>query len=167
MSQIFPKPQMPLDQKCLLLYLFNKVIENDLITDSSGYKELWAEKWRMQVDTFLRGKMKSIENLNVLKNPNGTFTDIIDNLDLLVLYNEIVKQKSNVVKSWELDLYRQCEVFSPYDWLDLLLKEKRREKKWHGKLYKKLQTLCPKLTLDQSIKEKTLKEITQILHIKP
>lgn len=126
---------MPLDQKCLLLYLFNKVIENDLINDSSGYKGLWAGKWRIQVDTFLWAKMKSVENLNVLKNLNDTFTNIIDNLDLLVLYNEIAKQKSNVVKSWELDLYRQCEVFSPYDWLDLLLK-KRREKSGMGSYIK-------------------------------
>ena len=79
--------------------------------------------------------MKSVENLNVLKNLNDTFTNIIDNLDLLVLYNEIAKQKSNVVKSWELDLYRQCEVFSPYDWLDLLLK-KRREKSGMGSYIK-------------------------------
>lgn len=167
MSQIFPKPQMSLDQKCLLFYLFNKIIESDLITDSSGYKELWAEKWRIQVNAFLRTKRKNIESLNVLKNSDDAFTDIIDNLDSQALYDEIASQRPNLIKSWELALYGQCEAFSPYDWSDLLLKEKRREKRWHEKLYKKLQTLCPELTLDQGIKNKTLKEIAQILHIKP
>lgn len=111
MGQTFPEPQMPLDQKCLLLYLFNKIIESDLITDSSGYKELWAEKWRMQVNTFLRKKRKNIEFFYVLKNPDDAFTDIIDNLDSQALYDEIASQRPNLIKSWGLVLYGQCKVF--------------------------------------------------------
>ena len=167
MGQIFPRPQMPLEQKCLLLYWFNKIIENDLATDSSGCKELWFEKWRMQVNAFLISKKEKIEQFNVLRNPDDAFADIVENLDPQVLFDVIVKQKSNLTKSWELDLFGQCVAFDPYDWFDLLLKEKRRERKWHEKLYKKLQTLCPKLTLNQGLKDNTLKEIAKILHVEP
>ena len=128
MGQIFPKPQMPLEQKCLLFYWFNKIIENDLVTDSSGCKELWFEKWRMQVDAFLKSKKEKIGQLNALRDPDDRSADIVGNLNPQVLYDVIAKQKSNLTKSWGLDLYGQCKAFAPYDWFDLLLKEKRREK---------------------------------------
>ena len=158
---------MPLDQKCLLYYWFNKIIENDLVTDSKGWKEIWFGIWRVQVNAFLRFKKEKIKQLNILTNSNDVSADIVGNLNPQVIYGVIRKQKSNLTKSWELDLFGQCVAFDPYDWFDLLLKEKRREKKCQENLYKKLQVLCPKLTLDQSIKDNTLKEIAKILHVNP
>ena len=128
MNKIFPKSQIPLEQKCLLFYWFNKIIENDLVTDSTGWKEIWYGIWRVQVNAFLRSKKGKIEQLNILRDPNDVSADIVGNLNPQVLYDVIAKQKSNLTKSWGLDLYGQCKAFAPYDWFDLLLKEKRREK---------------------------------------
>ena len=158
MSQIFPKPQMSLEQKCLLLYLFNEIIENDVIADRNDWKELWSEKWKLQINAFLRAKRRDIETLGALRDPNDKSTDIVNNLDLGALYNKMDKQAVS-------DLYTQCLNFEPYNWFDLLSNENRREKEWHKKLYKKIKSLCPKLTLEQGIRGEFLKVIADYLHV--
>ena len=61
MGQVFPNPQIPLDQKCLLFYFFKEIIGEDIRQLHDDYKKLWLEKWKIQVASFL------IEKENPLK----------------------------------------------------------------------------------------------------
>ena len=58
MKPIFPNPKMPLNQKCLLLCFFQKIIKEDIKNSQSQndaeWKELWFEKWENQVRHFQR-----------------------------------------------------------------------------------------------------------------
>lgn len=168
MKPIFPRPQMPLNQKCLLLCCFQKIIREDIKNSKSQndteWKELWFEKWENQVETYLKPKRDTITKLHVLKDPNEKIMDILDNLDIQLLYNNIQKEISNCGKAWEIKLYRQCCDFDPYDWDDLLQKEKRGEKEWYKELYKHIKRLCPNLRLDFQIQQKTLSCIYNFLY---
>lgn len=55
-----------------------------------------------------------------MKDPDNKTIDIWDNLDIQLLYNNIRNEKSNLRKSWEIELYGQCDKFTPFDWDDLL-----------------------------------------------
>lgn len=101
-----------------------------------------------------------------MKDPDNKTIDIWDNLDIQLLYNNIRNEKSNLRKSWEIELYGQCDKFTPFDWDDLLQKEKRREKGWHKKLYDNwIKPLCPNLQLDITNKKKTLGWIATYLNV--
>lgn len=170
MKPIFPNPKMPLNQKCLLLCFFQKIIKEDIKNSQSQndaeWKELWFGKWENQVRHFLEKKKNSIVNLQVMKDPDNKTIDIWDNLDIQLLYNNIRNEKSNLRKSWEIELYGQCDKFTPFDWDDLLQKEKRREKGWHKKLYDNwIKPLCPNLQLDITNKKKTLGWIATYLNV--
>lgn len=75
MKPIFPRPQMPLNQKCLLFYFFQKIMKEDIENSKSQcntdweWKDLWFEKWKIQTEDFLKSKKGAIDNLLVLKNP--------------------------------------------------------------------------------------------------
>ena len=171
MKPIFPRPQMPLNPKCLLFYFFQKIMKEDIENSKSQcntdweWKDLWFEKWKIQTEDFLKSKKGAIDNLLVLKNPNDKLSMIVDNLDFQLLYDGINNEQSNLNKSWGLDLYSQCEKFAPFDWFTLLQKEKRREKKWHEKLYKWIQSVTPNLHLDSNSQKESLIEIAKCLNL--
>lgn len=165
MGQVFPNPQMPLKQKCLLFNFFKEIIEEDIKHLHDDYKELWLEKWKMQVESVLNRKRKSIGSMQVLKNPNDRLANIVDNLDMSLLYESIKSQEHNAIANWELILFGQCIDFEPYKWEDLLQKERRRENKWHKKLFEKLNHFCPNMQLESHARDVVLKRIATFLKV--
>lgn len=110
MKSIFPKPQMPHEQKRLLFCLEKEIIENDLEfskqnDDNYEAKYTWFQCWKEIINKEIR-RMAKDEFLS------------IDDLDKTVLYNTISEQKN--ANKWEKEIFNQCEIFNPYKIQDLI-----------------------------------------------
>jgi hypothetical protein len=157
MDSLFSTYEFTFKEANLLFCLEKEIIENDISCskqnedkDTFSGKECWFAYWKKEINDLLEQFMKSasMENLS------------LNNIDKKVLYNDILNQTINIGDSWNKKIFKRCCNFLPYNWSDLIGRNKNETD--NLLLY---QRAYPDLKLNKDIQEKTLDNIAVFLLI--
>lgn len=139
----------------LLFCLEKEIIENDISfskrnedKDTFNGKKVWFIYWKKGINELLEQLMKLalMENLS------------LEGIDKKTLYNEVSNQTSNIGTSWNEKMFERCCNFIPYNWSELIERNKNEEDDLL--LY---QRVYPDLKLNKGIQEDTLVSISTFL----
>ena len=155
MDSIFSTYGLTFKEANLLFCLEKEIIENDIScskqnedADTFNGKECWFTCWKEEISDLLEQLMKlaPMERLS------------LEGIGKNVLYNEVSNQISNIGTSWNEKMFKRCCNFVPYNWRDLI--DRNKNEADNLILY---QRAYPNLKLNKGIQKKTLNSIAAFL----
>ena len=155
MDSIFSIKGLTFKEANLLFCLEKEIIENDISfsqqNDSKSVfrgKGIWFSYWQKEINEILKDltKLSPKENLS------------LSGIDKRILYDEVSNQITNKETSWYNKIFKRCCYFTPYNWADLI----HRNKNYINNLLS-CQCKYSNLKLNKTIHEETLGDIAVLL----